>query len=344
MGVAVGVDSHKSSVAVAVVDEVGRPVSARQFPNSPKGQRAALKWMSNNHDIDIVGIEGSGSYGAGLARVLIGAGLAVKEVPAFLTARERKRVPARGKSDPADALAIARATARGEGLCAPLQDGPNADLKLLVDHRDQLVRDRQRVANRTHTLLARDFPGYEGKVAKLSTKKGIGAARAVVAGVPSMAAELIADNLTDLDALDERIAVIEKRIELAVAATGTSLTSLSGVGALTAAKILGEVNDPRRLKSAAAFAMLNGTAPLQASSGTTQRHRLNRGGNRQLNRSIHVMAMTLRRCDDTTQAYFRRRVAEGKTKREAMRALKRHLSDVVFRCLMADCLDLSRAA
>ena len=343
MGVAVGVDSHKLSFAVAVVDEIGRDVGVRQFPNNPKGHRRALEWITG-YDLDVVGIEGSGNYGAGLARALISAGITVKEVPAFLTARERNRRPSHGKSDPADARAIARSTLRGEGLCEPMNDGPNADLKLLVDHRDQLIRARQRVANRTHTHLARNFPGYEAKVSKLSTKKGIRAARAVVATSDSVAAEVISDNLTELEAFDTRVAAAEKRIELAVAATGTSLTAKKGIGAITAAKILGEDNDPRRLRSEAAFAMLNGSAPLPASSGNTTRHRLNRGGNRQLNRALHIMAMTLKRCDANTQAYIARRRAEGKTKREAMRALKRHLSNVVYRCLMSDCVDLPRAA
>jgi transposase len=343
LGVAVGVDSHKSSFAVAVVDEVGRDVGVRQFLNNPKGHSRAIKWITG-FDLDVVGIEGSGNYGAGLARALLAAGITVQEVPPFLTARERRRTPSQGKSDPADARAIARSTLRGEGLCDPMHDGPNADLKLLVDHRDQLIRARQRVANRTHTMLARNFPGYEGKVARLSTKKGIRAARTVIATSDSVAGELIADNLTELEALDARIAAGEKRIAEAVAATGTSLSALKGIAALTAAKFLGEVNDPRRLRSDAAFAMLNGSAPLPASSGNNIRHRLNRGGNRQLNRALHIMAMTLRRCDEETKTYFNRRLAEGKTKREAMRALKRHLSDVVYRCLMADLRMIDEAA
>jgi transposase len=327
-----------------LVDELGRMIAGREFPNTLTGHSRALEWMTPDHDIDVVGIEGSGNYGAGFARALIEAGMTVKEVPAFVTARERKRAPSRGKSDPADALAIARATLRGEGLCEPMHDGPYADLKLLVDDRDQLIRARQRIVNKAHSLLARTFPGYEATVGKLTTKKGLRAARAVIAGTTSIAAELIAVHLTDIESLSARITAGERRIEVAVAATGTSLTSQKGIGALTAAKILGEVNDPRRLKSEAAFAMLNGTAPLPASSGTTIRHRLNRGGNRQLNRAVHMMAMTLRRCDDETQTYINRRIAEGKTKREAMRALKRHLSDVVYRCLMADCLVVSEAA
>ena len=343
MGVAVGVDSHKKSLAVAIVDEIGRGLGVRQFPNNPRGHSRILEWMAG-YDVDLVGIEGSANYGAGLTRVLVEAGLTVKEVPAFLTPRERNRAPSQGKSDPADARAIARSTLRGEGLCAPLHDGPNADLKLLVDHRDQLIRARQRVANKTHSLLARHFPGYESKVAKLSTNKGIHAARAIVTACDSVAAELIQENLAELEALDNRIAESEKRIRKAVAATGTSLTAQKGIGAITAAMVLGDVNDPRRLRSEAAFAMLNGSAPLRASSGNIVRHRLNRGGNRRLNRALHIMAITLLRCDETTKAYVRRRRAEGKTKREAMRALKRHLSDVVYRSLMEDCRGLPRAA
>jgi transposase len=343
LGVAVGVDSHKKSFAVAIVDEVGRDVGVRQFPNNPKGHTRILEWLARL-DVDLVGIEGSANFGAGLTRVLVAAGLTVKEVPAFLTARERDRRPSQGKSDPADARAIARSTLRGQGLFDPLHDGPNADLKLLIDHREQLIRARQRVANRTHSLLARHFPGYESKVAKLSSKKGIRTARAIVANSDSVAGALIADNLAELEALDARIAASEKHIKHAVAATGTSLTAQKGIGAITAAMILGEVNNQRRLRSKSAFAMLNGSAPLRASSGEIVRHRLNRGGNRRLNRALHIMAVTLLRCDEETKAYVKRRRSEGKTKREAMRALKRHLSNVVYRCLMEDCKDLPRAA
>jgi transposase len=343
LGVAVGVDSHKKSFAVAIVDEIGRDVGVRQFPNNPNGHNRILEWLAG-YDVDLVGVEGSANFGAGLTRVLVAAELTVKEVPAFLTARERGRAPSQGKSDPADARAIARSTLRGQGLCEPLHDGPNADLKLLGDHRDQLIRARQRVANQTHALLVRNFPGYEGKVKRLSTKKGIRAARGIVAASESVAAELIAGNLTDLEAFDARVAASEKRIKKAVAATGTSLTAKKGIGAITAAMYLGEVNDPRRLRSEPAFAMLNGSAPLRASSGDIVRHRLNRGGNRRLNRALHVTAMTLLRTDEETKAYVKRRREEGKTKREAIRALKRHLSNVVYRCLMEDCRDLHRAA
>ena len=343
MGVVAGVDSHKKSFAVAMVDEIGRDVGVRQFPNNPTGHTRILEWLSG-HDVDLVGIEGSANFGAGLTRVLVAAGVTVKEVPAFLTARERKRAPSQGKSDPADARAIARSTLRGQGLCEPLNDGPTADLKLLGDHRDQLNRARQRVANQTHALLVRTFPGYDAKVKKLSTKKGIRAAREIASTSDSVAAELIADGLTELEAFDVRIAASEKRIKRAVATTETSLTAQRGIGAITASMFLGEVNDPRRLRSQAAFAMLNGSAPLRASSGDIVRHRLNRGGNRRLNRALHIMAITLMRTDEETKAYIRRRRAEGKSKREAIRALKRHLSNVVYRCLMDDCRDIPKAA
>jgi transposase len=336
MDVVVGIDSHKSSLGVTAIDELGRPRASQEFPNSPKGHRSALNWITSAGDVEVVGVEGSGHYGAGITRMLVARGLEVKEVPPFLTARERKRTPARGKSDIGDATAIARVAQRGESLSEPTRAGAYEDLALMVNHRDQLLRARTRVANRTHSLLARIAPGYETRVARLNSARRLSAARMLVRGDNSIAATLVRDNLCELKSIDERVKRLTARINQTVVATETSLTSLKGVGALTAAKILGEINDPVRLRSAAAFAMLNGTAPIPASSGTTQRHRLNRGGNRQLNSAIHMIAVSLCRCDDRTRAYVARRVAEGKTRREAMRALKRHLSDVIYACLRRD--------
>src|SRR5215210_7981425 len=140
MGVAVGVDSHKSSLAVAALDELGRVIGAKEFPDHAGGHDALLRWSKAQGSDRVIGIEGAGSYGAGLARHLIDAGEIIYEVPAFLTHRERKCAPSKGKSDPSDAVAVARVTARGEGLSSPQRSDVFVDLKLLSDHRDQLVR------------------------------------------------------------------------------------------------------------------------------------------------------------------------------------------------------------
>jgi transposase len=344
MGVAVGIDSHKSSFAVAVLDEIGRPIGIREFSNNDDGHRCAMEWIEAQHAHRVVGIEGSGSYGAGLARVLLAAGEDVREVPAFLSHRERKKRPARGKSDVNDAVAIAQVVNRGEGLSSPQRCQGFQDLKLLTDHRDQLVRTRTQLINRTHRDLVVSHPGYDRRIPKLTSKKNLRAAMALLRGDRSIRAELIRDRVAEIRKLGDKIARVERQLGTRVGETGTTLTQLRGAGSIVAAKILGEVGDLSRLRSKGSFAMLTGTAPLEASSGKTKRHRLNRGGNRQLNYALHVMALARCRGDADTKAYMARLKIEGKSNKEAMRCLKRHLSNVVFRELVADLQQLGRAA
>jgi transposase len=344
MGVAIGVDSHKSSLAAAGLDELGRVVGVREFPNDARGHEALLQWGKVQGQEPAIGIESAGSYGAGLARHLIEAGEEVYEVPAFLTHRERKRNPSKGKSDPSDAVAIARVVARGEGLSSPRRTDVLVDLKLLSDHRDQLVRARTRLINRTHVDLVISHPGYEKRIPKLNSRKNQSAALTLLRGDRSVRAKLIRDRIGEIRRLSKKIADVQKQIAGKVKESGTSLTALEGIGFVNAAKILGEVGDPARIRSKGAFAMLTGTAPIEASSGATKRHRLNRGGNRQLNYALHMMALARLRHDDDTKAYVARRQMEGKSDKEAMRSLKRHLSNVVFRALVEDVKGLARAA
>jgi transposase len=339
MGVAVGIDSHKSSLGAAVVDELGRLKDAREFSNDPRGHRAAREWMSAYGAERVVGIEGSGRYGAGFARVLIAHGEEVKEVPAFLTHRERKKAPSKGKSDLGDALAVARVVSRGEGLSTPERNHVMVDLKLLSDRRDELVRARTQAANRAHKDLVVVRPGYEAVVPKLTRTAHLQAARRLLRGDQSVRAELIRDHLRDIERLSKGIAEVTKRLTAKVIESGTSLTTLKGIGFVLAAKILGEVGDPRRFRSRDAFAMFNGTAPLEASSGQSKRHRHNRGGNRKLNYALHMMAVALHRSDSATRTFVARQ-KKTKTLREALRCLKRHLSNVVYRQLIADVAEI----
>lgn len=344
MGVAIGVDSHKSSLAAAALDELGRVVGVTEFRNDARGHAALLRWSKAQDRDRIIGIEGAGSYGAGLARHLIDANENVHEVPAFLTHRERKRNPSKGKSDPSDAVAIARVVARGEGLCSPRRTDVFVELKLLSDHRDQLVRARTQLINRTHKDLVISHPGYESKIPKLNTRKDQDAAMALLRRDRSVRAELIRDRIAEIRRVTKKVADVEKLIAKKVKESATTLTAQHGIGFVIAAKILGEVGDPSRIRSKGAFAMLTGTAPLEASSGATKRHRLNRGGNRQLNYALHMMARSRLRHDPDSRAYVARRQMEGKSDKEAMRCLKRHLSNVVFRQLVADVRGLPEAA
>jgi len=336
MGVTVGIDSHKSSLAVAVLDDLGRLVGVREFANNPEEHEKLRSWIEAHGAARLIGVEGSGNYGARLTRHLLKSGEDVREVPAFLSHRERKKSPSRGKSDVQDALAIARVTARGDGLSAPQRTEAFQDLKLLSDHRDQLVRARTQLINRTHTNLVVSHPGYEKRIPKLRSKRNLQAAMVMLRSDRSVRADLIRDRIGEIRRINEKLAVIEKQIVCKVIESGTGLTQLRGIGFIAAAKILGEVGDLRRLRSKASFAMFSGTAPLEASSGRTKRHRLNRGGNRQLNYALHMMAMARRRGDVETKLYMERQQAAGKSDKEAMRCLKRQLSNVVFRQLIAE--------
>jgi transposase len=344
MGVAIGIDSHKSTLAVAALDELGRVVGVEEFANNASGHQALLLWTQAQAQVRVIGIEGTGNFGAGLARFLLEASEDVKEVPAFLSYRERKRNPSKGKSDLADAVAIARVVARGDGLSSPQHTEINVDLKLLSDHRDQLVRARTQLINRTHKDLVISHPGYEAKIPKLNRKNDQVVAMTLLRGDRSVRAELIRDRIAEIRRLTKKITALEKLIATKVTESGTTLTVLHGIGVVIAAKILGEVGDPSRIRSKGAFAMLTGTAPLEASSGTTKRHRLNRGGNRQLNYALHMIARSRLRHDPDTRAYVARRQMEGKSDKEALRCLKRHLSNVVFRQLVVDLKGLPEAA
>jgi transposase len=187
-------------------------------------------------------------------------------------------------------------------------------------------------------------PGYETRIPKLGSNKNLKAAMKLLRGDRSIRAGLIRDRIAEIRRLDDKVAAVEKQIAARVRDSGTSLTRLRGIGFIVAAKILGEVGDTSRLRSKGSFAMLTGTAPIEASSGKTKRHRLNRGGNRQLNYALHMMALARRRGDADTKTYMARLRMEGKSDKEAMRCLKRQLSNLVFKRLVDDARGLQRAA
>lgn len=334
--VTIGIDAHKRSLAVCLVDELGRELGQRQFANEPRAHRALLSWVAGLAPGERrVGIEGSGWIGRGIACFLLSEGETVVDVRGSLTDRQRRRLRGAGKSDPRDALAIARVTAREE-LPPARPDSPERDLKLLCDYRRQLLSERTRTANRLHVDLVSLRPGYERGVPRLDSPARLDAAERLLAGERGVQGALARRRIVALRRLDSEIKQLERDIAQSVKASGSSLPRLVGIGYLGAASIIGEVGDVRRIASKARFARLNGTAPIPASSGQTQRHRLNRGGNRRLNHTLHMMALTQARHDPRARAYLARRRAEGRTRRDAVRALKRHLSDVVYQQLRHD--------
>lgn len=337
-------DSHKRSLAGAAVDELGRGLGVREFPNDPAGHAKLLGWVRTLETPRRIGVEGSATFGAGLVRCLLVAGEEVREVPASLTYRERRRKGSQGKSDPVDAVAIARVVARGEELPSAERQGVLGDLKALSDYREQLVRQRTQVANRVHHDLVILRPGYQKRVANLTAKRHLSRAATVVRGDRSVRAELVRRRIAELRRIDRELSRCRTEIAAKLEESGSTLAEVPGIGPVIAARILGEVGDPRRIRSKAAFAQMTGTAPLPASSGATTRHRLNRGGNRRLNHALHYMALVRYRTDPETQSYVQRLRTEGKSFREAMRCLKRHLSNVVYRRMVADLASAQRVA
>ena len=331
-----GIDSHKRSLYVCGVDALGRERVRAEFPNDPAGHRALARFCRAHAPGERrFGIESAGAYAYALARMLLGAGEQVAEVPPGRADRERRRAR-RGKSDAIDALAIARVAAREEALPLLREDPAARDLRLVADYRAQLMSERVRTANRLHADLVQLRPGYQERCPELSGAPALRTAAGLLRGQRSLQGELARARLASVRRLDAEIAACERRLRTLVAASGTRLTELCGVGPVIAARIIGEVGEVSRFGTRDQFAMANGTAPIPASSGPRVRHRLNRGGNRRLNWAIHLIALTQARCDPRARAYIARRRAEGRTGREAIRALKRHLSDVVYRHLVAD--------
>jgi transposase len=332
-----GIDTHKATLAVSAIDPTGRELGARTFPNDRSGHARLQRWAEGHGPERRFGIEGSGSYGAALARLLVTAGETVVEVPAVLTDRERRHLQRAGKSDPGDALAIAWVALREERLGPIPMPGLTEDLKLLVDARDQRISERTRIVNRLHAHLVVLAPGYKREIPRELTEPAqMAAVSRLIGRLAGVRADVARAELKRFRQLTVETVALQGQIRALVRISGSSLPTIRGVAAITAAKLLGETGDPRRLHSAGAFAAMSGTAPIPASSGQTSRHRLNRGGNRQLNRALHTIAVVQARCDPRAKAYMAKRMAEGKSRLESLRCLKRHLANVVLRTMLAD--------
>jgi transposase len=241
-----------------------------------------------------------------------------------------------GTSDPIDALAVARAALREPALPVARLDGPSRELRLLVDHREDLVRDRTAHINRLRWHLHELDPSWDPTPRSLTRSKHLDALAARLEPMQGTVARIARDLVGCIRELTDKANALQKEILELVRSLAPTLLSLPGVAELTAAKIVAEVADVRRFRSKDAFARHNGTAPLPVWSANRVRHRLSRTGNRQLNAAIHRIAITQMRVHDGAKTYLERRLSMGNTKPEALRALKRKLSDVVYRTLLAD--------
>jgi transposase len=266
-------------------------------------------------------------------------------VPPKLSARVRVLSSGNArKNDGLDALATALAASRNERLAPVDPEGASEALRLLSERREDLVAERTRSLNRLHALLRDLLPG--GVAGKLSAERASRILRGIRPQSSSarLRRRLASEVLRDIRTLDRKIADLNGRIEAEVEASGTTLTEIFGVGPILAATILGTVGDVARFPTKAHFASYAGTAPVEASSGEVVRHRLSLAGNRKLNYALHMVAVCQARSDARAGAYYRKKIAEGKSRKEALRCLKRRVSDAVFRCLMTDSLAPSSTA
>jgi transposase len=330
---AVGVDTHKDTLAACLVDALGIARDERVFPNTAAGHMAFTAWLAGVDGEVRVGVEGSSSYGAGLARHLASAGHDVVEVPPQLSRRERGRTRRPGKTDPGDAFAIARVTVAETDLPPVRLDERTRDLQLLAAARDAVVVGQTKARNRLHAHLLVLVPGYTATTAHLVTGPELARARALLRGRHGVQAGLARAELAEVVRLGTRAAVLERQIRALLGPD--PLLAIPGCGHLSAAVLRGEAGDVARFPSHDAFAMFAGIAPLPASSGRTSRVRYNRRGNRRVNRAVWTIATWQAKFDPRARAYLARKREEGKRSREAMRCLKRHLARHVFAALVA---------
>jgi transposase len=344
--VVISVDPHKASSTLAVLDPVTRTaLDGARFANTKDGYQELMRFVARWPQRRWA-VEGCHGAGRSLAQRLVGDGERVVDVPAKLAARVRVFSQGHGKkTDRDDAMSIGLAALGANGLHEVVLDDATVTLRLLSDRREELVSLRTQAICRLHRLLAELTPG--GVRRELTaTKAAAVLARLRPRDEPGrVRRQLAMDHLGDVRSLDRRIKTIGGQIAAAVAATGTTLVGIFGVGPVIAARILAEVGNTARFPDKDHFASYNGTAPIDASSGEQQRHRLSRAGNRRINHALHMAAVTqLRNPTSAGRDYYERKLTAGKTRKEALRCLKRRLSDVVFRQLIIDLEQIPAAA
>jgi transposase len=336
----VGVDVHKHTHAAALVDERGGELGTLLFANSPDGYRRLLGWLVERGAGEaVIGVESPGSYGRALVAALTAAGHEVLHVPAWRTHRERHR-QGPGKTDPGDALAIADVVRRKRPELGPaLEPELVRALGMLELQRRRFVRDRTQAIQRLRADWTQLDPVAEASVVRLDRQRELRRLRRISFGdglAETIAARCIRELARDIEDLNARISELDNEIAELLAEHGNPMADLHGAGTLLAATLIAQAGDVRRFKSQAAFARFCGAAPIPCGSGQTSgRHRLHRGGNRQLNAALYRIAIVQQRHHPAAQAFLARKLQEGKTPREARRALKRHLANVIYRRLLA---------
>jgi transposase len=337
MGVILGIDAHKRTHTVVAIDEVGRQLGTKTtLATTTQAHLELVRWADRFGPARTWAVEDCRHLSRRLEADLLAAGERIVRVPPKLMAHARDAARTYGKSDPIDALAVARATLREPNLPTARLDGPCRELRLLVDHREDLVRERTGHINRLRWHLHELDPSWDPTPRSLIHHTQLEALTTRLAQMEGILARIARDLVGRITELTLQANALEREILGRVRGMNPNLLQLAGVGGLGAAKIVAETADVRRFKSKDAFARHNGTAPLPVWSSNQVRHRLSRTGNRQINTAIHRVAITQMRIHPAAKDYLERRIANGNTKTEALRALKRKLSDVIYRALLAD--------
>ncbi|HUE68903.1 MAG TPA: IS110 family transposase [Candidatus Acidoferrum sp.] len=336
--VTLGTDSHKRSHTLVAVDEHGRKLDELRVDATRAGHVEALSWAQQWSDRRWA-MENCRQLSRGLERDLLKADEQVLQVSPKLMGTSRRAGRQPGKSDPIDALAVARVALRETDLPVARLEGRSRELKLLVDHREDLVGERTRVQNRVHWYLHELDPELGVGRRRLTRRLVLAELSRRLEAHEGVVAEIVRDLIDRMTELTIEVNQLQRRIEALAAELAPNLMRMAGCAGLTAGKLVAETADVGRFRSSSAFAMHNGTAPIPVWSGNVARHRLNRGGNRQLNVALHRIAITQIRLGGEARTYVARRMALGNTRTEAIRSLRRHLSNEVYKRL---CLD-SRA-
>jgi len=323
--IAVGVDTHKDQHLAVALDALGQLLAEITITADPAGYRKLAGWIGELEEEVRVGIDGAGSYGAGLCEYLQGEGVEVFEVE-----RPRRRERRTGKSDRLDALLAAKKVIAGDGLSTPRGSGKRLALQMLLAAHRSVVSERSRLYNQLQALLIsapaalRERVGPARNGATLAERLSGMRTRPTASLQENTTLQVLRDIANRARALDQQAKSYTSQIDTIARELAPYLLDEPGVGPITAGKLI--AFNPARFRNEAAFARANGTAPQPASSGKTVRHRLSRSGDRQINAAIYTIALSRSMHHPPSRAYIQRRINEGKTKREAMRSLKRHLS------------------
>ncbi|MGW6791541.1 IS110 family transposase [Streptomyces chartreusis] len=336
--ITIGIDPHKSSHTAVAVDAAGHKVGQRRFVANAGTFTQLMRWCEQWPERRFA-IEGAGGLGRTLAQQLAAVSEDASDVPSTLSARARLLATGGDrKTDPPhpDALHVAQVALFRHDLRKVTPEDQSTILRLLTERHNALINERTRITNRLHAVLRDLLPG--GAPTGLTADK----AAALMKGIRPITAtdncrrDIARDLLADLRRLDRQVKENEAQMRDALAASKTTLTSLPGLGTVLAARVLGHIGDISRFPTEHHFASYVGAAPLDAASGKNIRHRLNTGGNRALNSALHIIAVCQIRSPGRGQDYYLRKIAEGKTPAEARRALKRRLSNVIYRIMKRD--------